>query len=53
MVAHLGMTENSFSLTVKKKYKTSFYYEINNEKDKKHDRIIFFYQIIKNLFIMI
>ena len=24
-----------------KKYKTSFYYDINEEKDKKHDRVIF------------
>ena len=30
------------------KYKTSFYYDINEDKDKKHDRIIFIYQIIKN-----
>ena len=42
MVAHLGMTGKFFFVNSKrKKYKTSFYYEINNEKDKKHDRIIF------------
>ena len=32
------------------KYKTSFYYDINEDKDKKHDRIISIYQIIKNLY---
>ena len=34
--------ENFFLLIKKKtKYKTSFYYDINEEKDKKYDRIIF------------
>ena len=49
MLVHLGMTGKFFFINQKKtKYKTSFYYNINEEKDKKHDRVIFFYQIIKN-----
>ena len=42
MLAHLGMTGKFFFLGRKnKKYKTSFYYNINEEKDKKYDRVIF------------
>jgi len=42
MLVHLGMTGKFFFINQKKtKYKTSFYYDINDEKDKKHDRIIF------------
>ena len=42
MLVHLGMTGKFFFIDQKKiKYKTSFYYDINKEKDKKHDRIIF------------
>ncbi len=42
MLVHLGMTGKFFFVNRKKtKYKTSFYYDINNDKDKKHDRIIF------------
>ncbi len=42
MLVHLGMTGKFFFVDKKKtKYKTSFYYDINNNKDKKHDRIIF------------
>ena len=42
MLAHLGMTGKFFFVDHKRtKYKTSFYYNINEEKDKKHDRIIF------------
>ncbi len=42
MLVHLGMTGKFFFVNHKsKKYKTSFYYDINEEKDKKHDRIIF------------
>ena len=42
MLVHLGMTGKFFFVNRKKiKYKTSFYYDINEEKDKKHDRIIF------------
>ena len=42
MLVHLGMTGKFFSLiTKKKKYKTSFYYQLNEDKDNKHDRIIF------------
>ena len=42
MLVHLGMTGKFFFVNRKsKKYKTSFYYDINEKKDKKHDRIIF------------
>tara|TARA_E500000178_G_scaffold339188_1_gene380316 strand:- start:32 stop:901 length:870 start_codon:yes stop_codon:yes gene_type:complete len=42
MLVHLGMTGKFFYINEKNlKYKTSFYYNINEEKDKKHDRIIF------------
>ena len=42
MLVHLGMTGKFFFVNHKnKKYKTSFYYDINEDKDKKHDRIIF------------
>jgi len=42
MLVHLGMTGKFFFINQKKtKYKTSFYYDINEEKDKKYDRIIF------------
>ncbi len=42
MLVHLGMTGKFFFVNSKKtKYKTSFYYDINENKDKKHDRIIF------------
>ena len=42
MLVHLGMTGKFFFVNHKRtKYKTSFYYDINNEKDEKHDRIIF------------
>ena len=42
MLVHLGMTGKFFFVNHKRtKYKTSFYYDINEDKDKKHDRIIF------------
>jgi len=42
MLVHLGMTGKFFYINKKKeKHKTSFYYDINDEKDKKHDRVIF------------
>ena len=42
MLVHLGMTGKFFFIDRKKtKYKTSFYYNINKDKDNKHDRIIF------------
>ena len=42
MLVHLGMTGKFFFVNQKSiKYKTSFYYDINEDKDKKHDRIIF------------
>ena len=42
MLVHLGMTGKFFFVnSERRKYKTSFYYDLNEEKDKKHDRIIF------------
>ena len=42
MLIHLGMTGKLFFINKKNtKYKTSFYYDLNEEKDNKHDRVIF------------
>tara|TARA_B100000963_G_scaffold319051_1_gene300597 strand:+ start:292 stop:1161 length:870 start_codon:yes stop_codon:yes gene_type:complete len=42
MLVHLGMTGKFFFINQKKiKYKTSFYYNLNDDKDSKHDRVIF------------
>jgi formamidopyrimidine-DNA glycosylase len=42
MLVHLGMTGKFFFVNRKRtKYKTSFYYDINELKDEKHDRVIF------------
>ena len=42
MLVHLGMTGKFFFINKKNtKYKTSFYYDIDEDKDKKHDRVIF------------
>ena len=42
MLVHLGMTGKFFFVShKKKKYKTSFYYDMDEDKDKKHDRVIF------------
>ena len=43
MLVHLGMTGKFFYINRNNnKYKTSFYYNINDKKDKKHDRVIFY-----------
>ena len=42
MLVHLGMTGKFFVINQKNtKYKTSFYYDIDEGKDKIHDRVIF------------
>ena len=42
MLVHLGMTGKFFFINKKNtKFKTSFYYEINSNKDQTHDRVIF------------
>ena len=42
MLVHLGMTGKFFFINHKRtKYKTSFYYDLNDDIDKKHDRVIF------------
>ena len=43
MLVHLGMTGKFFFINQKNtKFKTSFYYNINDKKDHKHDRVVFF-----------
>ncbi len=45
MLVHLGMTGKFFFVDNKnRKYKTSFYYNLDKKKDNKHDRIIFFFK---------
>ena len=42
MLVHLGMTGKFFFINEKaKKFKTSFYYNIDESKDNKHNRLIF------------
>jgi formamidopyrimidine-DNA glycosylase len=42
MLVHLGMTGKFFFINKKKnKFKTSFYYNINNKTDHRHDRVVF------------
>ena len=43
MLVHLGMTGKFFFIDQnKEKYKTSFYYLLDYQKDRKHNRIVFF-----------
>ena len=49
MLVHLGMTGKFIFVNKNKKFKTSFYYDLDQNKDKKHDRIIFFFQDKKKL----
>ncbi len=49
MLVHLGMTGKFIFVNRNKKFKTSFYYDLDQNKDKKHDRIIFFLQDKKKL----
>ena len=43
MLVHLGMTGKFFFINQnKKKFKTSFYYLLNYQRDQKHNRVIFF-----------
>ena len=45
MLVHLGMTGKFFFINKKNnKFKTSFYYNINNKKDKKYDRVLFIFK---------
>jgi formamidopyrimidine-DNA glycosylase len=45
MLVHLGMTGKFFFVNKKNnKFKTSFYYNINNKKDKKYDRVLFIFK---------
>ena len=50
MLVQLGMTGKFFFVNNEdKKYKTSFYYDINEKKDKKHDHVIFYLEKKKKL----
>ena len=50
MLVHLGMTGKFFFLNEKNiKFKTSFYYNLNDKKDRKHDRVEFFLNKNKKL----
>ncbi len=45
MIVHLGMTGKFFTVNNQKiKKKTSFYYNLDNKKDKKHDHIILYFE---------
>ena len=51
MLVHLGMTGKFFFTDNKdNKFKTSFYYLLNYEKDQKHDRVIFIFNKKKLIF---
>ena len=44
MLVHLGMTGKFIFMNKKNtKYKTSFYYDIDDKKDLKHNHVIFFF----------
>ncbi len=50
MLVHLGMTGKFFIMDGnERKFKTSFYYNINPQKDKKHDKVIFYLEKKKKL----
>ena len=50
MLAHLGMTGKFYFVNrKKKKFKTSFYYELKENDGEKHDRIVFTFQDNKKL----
>ena len=50
MMIHLGMTGKFIFVNQKNiKFKTSFYYNINDVKEQKHDRVIFFLNKKKKL----
>ena len=45
MITHLGMTGKFFFIDkLKKKFKTSFYYSLDQKKDQKHNRVVFFFE---------
>ena len=43
MLVHLGMTGKFFFIEKDNNYKTSFYYNLDYQKDRKHDRVTFFF----------
>ena len=50
MLVHLGMTGKFFFINQQNlKFKTSFYYDISDTKEQKHDRIVFFFNKNKKL----
>ena len=45
LLVHLGMTGKFFFINSKKKrFKTSFYYKVQKKKDKRYDKIVFFFK---------
>ncbi len=45
MIVHLGMTGKFFFIDkMRKKFKTSFYYLLDEKKDRKHNRVIIFFK---------
>ena len=45
MITHLGMTGKFFFIDkMEKKFKTSFYYSLDQKKDQKHNKVIFFFK---------
>ncbi len=45
LLAHLGMTGKFFFIDKKKrKFKTSFYYNLEGKKDDKYDRVVFYFK---------
>ena len=45
MITHLGMTGKFFFIDkMEKKFKTSFYYKLDQKKDQKHNKVIFFFK---------
>ena len=50
ILAHLGMTGKFFFVDKKNRsFKTSFYYNLNNRKDFKYNRVIFFFNFNQKL----
>ncbi len=49
MLVHLGMTGKFFFENKRKKYKTSFYYNLSKKKNNVHDRVVFLLEGKKKL----
>ena len=49
MFVHLGMTGKFFFENKRKKYKTSFYYNLSKKKNNVHDRVVFSFRRKKKI----